>query len=211
MKVEVICKDNRLQKMLNIKPIPYIDAIKLAFEKIEQNLVISSWKDSLSGSHLKKSFSNYIQVPNFGCLKDSKSIMITNPGQVLQNIWSIGGNKGWYYGNWMWQFRGSIDKLFGGVGLRRGRTNPAELYNGDSLDFWRVLLADKENKRLLLFAEMRVPGEAWLEFRIDENNVLHQIATFRPRGIFGRLYWFSMLPFHFFIFNGMIKKIATSN
>lgn len=211
MKVEVICKDNRLQKMLNVKPISYVDAIKLAFEKIEQNLVISSWKDSLVSSHFKKSLSNYIQVPNFGCLKDSKSIKIANPEHVLQNIWSIGGDNGWYYGDWMWQFRGSIDKLFGGVGLRRGRTNPVELYNGDSLDFWRVLLADKENKRLLLFAEMKVPGEAWLEFRIDEKNVLHQIATFRPRGIFGRLYWYSMLPFHFFIFNGMIKKIATSN
>lgn len=211
MKVEVICKDNRLQKMLDIKPISYIDAIKLAFEKIEQNLVISSWKDSLVSSRFKKSLSHYIQVPNFGCLKDSKSIEITNPEQVLHNIWSIGGDKGWYYGDWMWQFRGSIDKLFGGVGLRRGRTSPSDLYNGDSLDFWRVLLADKENKRLLLFAEMRVPGEAWLEFRIDENNVLYQIATFRPRGIFGRLYWYSMLPFHFFIFNGMIKKIAGSN
>ncbi|QBZ98744.1 SDR family oxidoreductase [Flavobacterium sangjuense] len=211
MKVEVICKDNRLQKMLDIKPISYIDAIKLAFEKIEQNLVISSWKDSLVSSRFKKSLSHYIQVPNFGCLKDSKSIKITNPDQVLQNIWSIGGDKGWYYGDWMWQLRGSIDKLLGGVGLRRGRTSTSDLYNGDSLDFWRVLLADKENKRLLLFAEMKVPGEAWLEFRIDENNVLHQIATFRPRGIFGRLYWYSMLPFHFFIFNGMIKKIAASN
>jgi uncharacterized protein YbjT (DUF2867 family) len=211
MKVEVVCKDNRLQKMLGIKPISYVDAIKLAFEKIEQNLVISSWKDSLISSRFKRSLSHYIQVPNFGCLKDSKLIEVANPDQVLHNIWSIGGQRGWYYGDWMWQFRGAVDKLFGGVGLRRGRTNPIDINNGDSLDFWRVLLADKENKRLLLFAEMKVPGEAWLEFRIDENNVLHQIATFRPRGIFGRLYWYSMLPFHFFIFNGMIKKIATSN
>ena len=211
MKVEVICKDNRLQKMLDIKPISYIDAIKLAFEKIEQNLVISSWKDSLVSSRFKKNLTSYIQVPNFGCLKDTKSIKIDNQEQVLQKIWSIGGVNGWYYGDWLWQVRGTIDKLFGGVGLRRGRTHTSDLNNGDSLDFWRVLLADKEGKRLLLFAEMKVPGEAWLEFRIDENNVLHQIATFRPRGIFGRLYWYSMLPFHFFIFNGMIKKIATSN
>lgn len=210
MKVEVICKDNRLQRMLNIKPISYIDAITLAFEKIEQNLVVSSWKDSLVSSRFKKSLSNYIQVPSFGCLKDSKKIQITNSEQVLENIWSIGGDKGWYYGNWMWQLRGFIDKLFGGVGLRRGRTSPTHLDNGDALDFWRVLLADKENKRLLLFAEMRVPGEAWLEFRIDENNILHQIATFRPRGIFGRLYWYSMIPFHFFIFDGMIKNIANA-
>ncbi len=210
MKVEVICKDNRLQKMLKIKPISYVDAIKLAFQKIEQNLVISSWKDSLTSSRLNGNLTNYIQIPNFGCLKDSKKIKILNSKQVLENIWSIGGQKGWYYGNWMWQLRGFIDKLFGGVGLRRGRTSPTHLDNGDSLDFWRVLLADKDNKRLLLFAEMKVPGEAWLEFRIDDNNYLHQIATFRPRGIFGRLYWYSMLPFHFFIFNGMIKRIANS-
>jgi len=210
MKVEVVCKDNRLQKMLNIKPISYVDAIKLAFEKIEQNLVISSWKDSLASGRIKNNLSNYIQIPNFGCLKDSKKIKITNPVQVIDNIWSIGGDKGWYYGNWMWQLRGFVDKLFGGVGLRRGRTSPTHLDNGDSLDFWRVILADKENKRLLLYAEMRIPGEAWLEFRIDENNILHQIATFRPIGIFGRLYWYSMLPFHFFIFNGMIKRIAFS-
>jgi hypothetical protein len=76
------------------------------------------------------------------------------------------------------------------------------------LDFWRVLLADKENKRLLLYAEMKVPGEAWLEFKIDEDNVLHQIATFRPKGLLGRAYWYAMYPFHFFIFEGMIQKIA---
>ena len=209
MKVEVVCKDNRLQNLLQIKPISYIDAIKLAFEKIEQNLVISSWKDSLSSSEFKNNFSNYIQVPNFGCVKVSKKIKITNPELTLENIWSIGGDKGWYYGNWIWQLRGFIDKLFGGVGLRRGRTSPTHLDNGDSLDFWRVLLADKPGKRLLLFAEMRLPGEAWLEFKIDENNMLHQIATFRPKGILGRFYWYSMVPFHFFIFDGMIKNIAS--
>ncbi len=210
MKVEVICNDNRLQRMLNVKPISYVDAIKLAFQKIEQNLVVSSWKDSLASGRIKNNLSNYIQIPQFGCLKDSKKIKILNSKQVVENIWSIGGDKGWYYGNWMWQLRGFADKLFGGVGLRRGRTSPTHLDNGDSLDFWRVILADKENKRLLLYAEMLVPGEAWLEFRIDENNYLHQIATFRPRGLFGRLYWYSMLPFHFFIFNGMIKRIANS-
>lgn len=210
MKVEVVCNDNRLQKLLKIRPISYTDAIKLAFEKIEQNLVISSWKDSLASGRFKSNLTSYIQVPLYGCLKDHKKIKIQNSEQVLLNIWSIGGDKGWYYGNWLWQIRGFVDKLFGGVGLRRGRTSPTHLDNGDALDFWRVLLADTENKRLLLFAEMRVPGEAWLEFRIDEENVLHQIATFRPIGVLGRLYWYSMLPFHFFIFNGMIKRIASS-
>jgi uncharacterized protein YbjT (DUF2867 family) len=208
MKMEIICKDNRLQKILNIKPISYTEAIKLAFIKIEQNLVISSWKDSLISSEFKQNLAEYIQVPTFGCLKDEKSIQLKNPDKTMENIWSIGGEKGWYYGNWMWRIRGFLDKLFGGVGLRRGRTHPTHLDNGDSLDFWRVILADKEQRRLLLFAEMKMPGEAWLEFRIDKDNTLHQIATFRPKGLLGRLYWYSLVPFHFFIFGGMIRNIA---
>jgi len=208
MKMEVVCSDNRLQKLLGIKPISYTDAIKLAFIKIEQNLVVSSWKDSLVSSEFSHDLSEFIQVPTYGCLKDEKKIKVVDSKKVLENIWTIGGEKGWYYGNWMWKIRGFMDKLFGGVGLRRGRTHPTHLDNGDSLDFWRVLLADKEQKRLLLFAEMKLPGEAWLEFRIDEENVLHQIATFRPRGLLGRLYWFSLVPFHFFIFGGMIRNIG---
>jgi len=92
--------------------------------------------------------------------------------------------------------------------MRRGRKSESEIVAGDTLDFWRVLLADKLEKRLLLYAEMKLPGEAWLEFKIDQNNVLTQTATFRPLGLFGRIYWYSVLPFHGFIFNGMIKKIA---
>jgi hypothetical protein len=106
--------------------------------------------------------------------------------------------------------RGAIDKLAGGVGLRRGRKNPTELTVGDSLDFWRVIMVSKEEKRLLLYAEMKLPGEAWLEFRIIDDKILTQTATFRPLGVWGRLYWFSVLPFHGFIFQGMIHKIAKS-
>ncbi len=208
MRMEVVCKDNRLQALLKIKPISYVDAIKLAFLKIEQNLVISSWKDSLSSSRSADDLSGYIQVPTFGCLKDSKSIKIENLELALNNIFSIGGQKGWYYGNWLWQIRGNMDKFIGGVGLRRGRTHPTVIYSGDSLDFWRVLLASRKEKRLLLFAEMKLPGEAWLEFRIDDDNTLHQIATFRPKGLWGRLYWYSLVPFHYFIFGGMIRRIA---
>ena len=207
MKMEVVCQNNDLQKALGIKPITYVEAIKLAFLKIEQNLVISSWKDSLVSSRFKENFSEFIQIPTYGCLKDHQTKSVTNVEKTLDNIWSIGGEKGWYYGNWMWQIRGFIDKFFGGVGLRRGRTHPTHLDNGDALDFWRVLVANRTEKRLLLYAEMRLPGEAWLEFRIDEKNQLHQIATFRPKGILGRLYWYSLVPFHFFIFGGMIKNI----
>jgi len=208
MKMEVVCRDNNLQKILKIKPISYVDAIKLAFLKIEQNLVISSWKDSLVSGRFNTDFSGYIQVPTFGCLKDVQSLKLKNTESALENIWSIGGEKGWYYADFLWEIRGFVDKIFGGVGLQRGRTHANEISAGDSLDFWRVLLADKKEKRLLLFAEMLLPGEAWLEFKIDENNVLHQIATFRPKGLFGRLYWYSMLPFHFFIFKGMITNIG---
>lgn len=211
MKIEVISKDQRLQDLLDIKPYTYEEAIEMAFEKIEQNQVVSSWKDSLVSGRLKIDLDDYIQVPTFGCLKDKQTRQLKDRQLALENIWAIGGQRGWYYGNWLWKIRGAVDKLFGGVGLRRGRTHPDKIYSGDVLDFWRVLLANKEDARLLLFAEMRVPGEAWLEFHIDEHNVLHQTATFRPKGLFGRLYWYLMLPFHYFIFNGMIENIANKN
>jgi len=100
-----------------------------------------------------------------------------------------------------------MDKMAGGVGLRRGRTHKNELSAGDAIDFWRVLEANKDKGRLLLFAEMKLPGEAWLEFKI-EDDVLHQTATFRPKGLWGRLYWYSVLPFHEIIFKTMAKRIA---
>ncbi len=208
MKIEVVAKDNRLQELLGIRIHSYAEAIDMAFKKIEQNQVVSSWKDSMVSGRFQQDLEKYIQVPKFGILKDEQKRSITDYEAVLENIWSIGGTKGWYYGNWLWKIRGFIDKVSGGVGLRRGRTHPDKLYPGDALDFWRVLLADKKGKRLLLFAEMKLPGEAWLEFKIDDDNVLHQTATFRPRGLRGRLYWYSIVPFHYFIFGGMIRNIA---
>ncbi len=208
MKIQVIANDERLQKILGISPMPYVKALELAFTKIEQNQVVSSWKDSMISGRFKKDIQKYVRVPKRGCFKDHKKMKLINSEKSLNRIWAIGGETGWYYGNWMWKIRGYIDKFFGGVGLRRGRTHPDKIFSGDALDFWRVLVADKKNKRLLLFAEMRVPGEAWLEFDIDENNMLHQTATFRPKGIWGRLYWYIMVPFHFFIFGGMIRRIV---
>jgi len=208
MAIPVVAKDKKLQELLQIKTMTYTKALELAFIKIEQNQVVSSWKDSMVSGRFKKNLQKYISVPQKGCLKDHKSIKITYPKEVLERIWSIGGENGWYYGNWMWKIRGGIDKVFGGVGLRRGRTHSNRIDNGDVIDFWRVLVADKESKRLLLFAEMKLPGEAWLEFSIDHENNLSQTATFRPKGLLGRLYWFSMLPFHYFIFNQMLHKLA---
>ncbi len=212
MKVEVIAKDNRIKSIVKIPTTCYRKAIQLAFTKIEQNEVISSWKDSkVSSRYNQKDLNKYIKVPKFGCLKDHQSMSTNQPEQALNHIWAIGGKTGWYYADFLWRIRGFLDKLFGGVGLRRGRTNPDKIYPGDSLDFWSVLHADRSEKRLLLFAEMKIPGEAWLEFYIDDKNVIHQNATFRPRGLSGRIYWYSMLPFHYFIFKGMLTKIAQAN
>ncbi|WP_109435155.1 SDR family oxidoreductase [Aquimarina sp. AU119] len=211
MSIPVIANDKRLQEILCISPMTYDKALELAFIKIEQNQVVSSWKDSMISGRFEKDIQKYITVPRRGCFKDQKKIKLINSEKALNRIWAIGGETGWYYGNWMWKIRGYFDKFFGGVGLRRGRTHADEIFSGDALDFWRVLVADKNNMRLLLFAEMKVPGEAWLEFDIDENNILHQTATFRPKGIWGRLYWYIMVPFHYFIFGGMIRKIAALN
>lgn len=211
MKVEVVAKDNRLEKMLGIKPISYKEAVQLAFQKIELNNVISSWKDSLISSYVDNILLEHINVPTNGCYVDKREKEITTSvDQVLDNIWSIGGERGWYYADWLWHIRGFLDKLVGGVGLRRGRTNKTEIHSGDTLDFWRVLAADKQNKRLLPYAEMKLPGEAWLEFKIIEKygkNFLQQTATFRLKGLPGRLYWYSVLPFHYFVFDGMVENV----
>jgi uncharacterized protein YbjT (DUF2867 family) len=209
MKVEVICKPNNLSQLLNIKPTSYDDAIRNAFTKIEHNEITSSWKDSIISSQFDSNLSHYITVPEFGCFKDSRKILIKNREAVLEKIWAIGGDTGWYYADWMWRARGFLDKLVGGVGLRRGRTNKTSLNSGDALDFWRVILADKNAGRLLLYAEMKLPGEAWLEFRISDD-FLYQTATFRPKGLSGRLYWYLLKPFHNIIFKKMLESIGKS-
>lgn len=208
MKVEVICSPNNLASKLGILLIDYDTSIKLAFDKIEQNQVVSSWKDAQTSDLLQRGISQFIQIPVNGCYKDIRKTEVKNSQTSLNKIWSIGGKTGWYYGNWLWELRGFIDRLAGGVGMRRGRKSTTEISAGDALDFWRVLYADRDEKRLLLYAEMKLPGEAWLEFKIDDNNILTQTATFRPLGLAGRLYWYAVFPFHGFIFNGMIKKIA---
>ena len=209
MKVEVICKNHDIRNIAEIDLIDYRTSIELAFQQIEQNLVLSSWKDAMITGNKYLDIDKLIEVPHFGCFKNHQSIFIQNqPETVLNNIWSIGGDRGWYYANWLWRLRGFLDKLIGGVGLRRGRTNKDSISIGDALDFWRVIYASREEGRLLLFAEMKLPGEAWLEFKIDPSNaVLEQTATFRPRGLWGRLYWAILTPFHAFIFRGMIRNI----
>ncbi|WP_026473444.1 SDR family oxidoreductase [Alkaliflexus imshenetskii] len=207
MKVEVIANDDEINKLLQIKPISYKESIQRAFNKIEQNEIVSSWKDSTVSGRLDYKISDYIKVPEFGCFKDVRRKEVTNPDECIERIWKIGGDTGWYYANWLWELRGFIDKVFGGVGLNRGRTNLKQIHAGDTLDFWRVLYANKDEKRLVLFAEMKLPGEAWLEFKIQDN-ILIQTASFRPLGLKGRLYWYLVLPLHGLIFNGLVNELS---
>ncbi|MFK7833178.1 MAG: SDR family oxidoreductase [Winogradskyella sp.] len=207
MKVEVIGKTSNIDAIIGVKPMDYKTAVDLAFQKIEQNAVVSSWKDAVSSGVFKDQLSKHIELPHFGCFKDVRNRTVTDVDFTLDRIWSIGGRNGWYSFNRLWKLRGYMDKLFGGVGLRRGRTHDTYLEAGDPLDFWRVLYADKTEKRLLLFAEMKLPGEAWLEFKIVKDK-LYQRAVFRPKGVWGRLYWYSVIPFHAFVFNGMIDALV---
>lgn len=206
MKVEVIGKKNNIAQLLNIKPVTYRTAVEKAFDTIEQNVIVSSWKDAMVNGNEHYKLSKHINIPHFGCFKDIKIGEVSNRKNTLDKIWSIGGNNGWYYANFLWKLRGYADKLAGGIGLRRGRTHPTKLQTGDALDFWRVIYANKKEGRLLLYAEMKLPGEAWLEFKIVKNN-LYQRAVFRPKGLMGRLYWYVVLPFHGLIFNGMLKHL----
>lgn len=207
MKIEVVCRNNHINELLNIQPENYQHALQRAFAKIDSNQIVSSWKDSQVSGVKQFNISDFIDVPTFGCYTDTRSRSIHSQEETTDKIWSIGGQNGWYYANILWKIRGLVDKLFGGVGLRRGRTNSSILQSGDALDFWRVLYANKAEGRLLLFAEMKLPGEAWLEFKIKDNTLI-QRATFRPHGLLGRLYWYSVLPFHGIVFKGMINKLS---
>lgn len=207
MKIDVVANKNNLAEKLDIHLFSYQEAIRLAFDKIKQNDVLSSWFDSFSNQFHNRKVWQYLEVPEEGCFKDIRDEKVDDEEKAFDRVFSIGGKTGWYYADFLWRIRGFLDKLFGGVGLRRGRRNMNSLEAGDSVDFWRVLYANREEKRLLLFAEMKLPGEAWLEFKIKDG-VLHQEATFRPLGLSGRLYWYSVLPFHGLIFNGMLKKLA---
>lgn len=215
MKTSSVVQSNEIQKIIPHLCLTYKEALKLAFQKISQNEVISSWMDSWEIRGTDPNIENYIQVPTEGCLKDEKRVLIKDSkAAAIGRIWHIGGSTGYYALNWAWNLRGFLDRIIGGVGLNRGRRHPFEIQVGDSIDFWRVILADKENGHLILYAGMKVPGEAWLQFKVEQKNhewILVQTATFRPKGILGRLYWYSLIPFHVFIFQKMAKALAGEN
>jgi uncharacterized protein YbjT (DUF2867 family) len=210
---ETVCHNSKIRDIIPLDLLSYREAVDRALARIAQNHVPSSWIDSLAAGTLSPRLFEAIKVPEHGVLKDSRIVPLTAPrDEVIARIWSIGGDAGWPSMNWAWALRGMVDKLAGGIGIRRGRRHPVELRTGDALDFWRVLLADRPRGRLILYAEMKLPGEAWLEFAIEEKpgvgGMLRQTATFRPHGVSGRLYWLAVLPFHWLLFPRMARKLA---
>lgn len=207
--METICKEDSIKELIKLDLLTYDEAIQRAFSKIAQNRVPSTWYGALSSGKLSHRQLQSIQVPEFGVLLDQQRARITAAREdVIDAVWSIGGKRGWPNMLWAWKLRGFLDQLVGGIGMRRGRRCNNQLRAGDALDFWRVIMADKATGRLILFAEMKIPGEAWLSFEVV-NDQLIQTATFRPRGIWGRIYWYSTLPFHLILFPSMARILAS--
>ncbi|MBI4481007.1 MAG: SDR family oxidoreductase [Acidobacteria bacterium] len=195
-------------EVFRIKPRGYREAITRALKYEDQELAQTRWSDALSSKAFVPSWGG----TRFGSrLIDSRMAHVPySPAEVFRPIQRIGGETGWYYGNWLWQLRGFIDLLQGGVGMRRGRRHPQLLAVGETVDFWRVE-AMEPDRLLRLVAEMNLPGRAWLQFEIERDgsgSVVRQTAIFDPLGIRGLLYWYSVYPLHQFIFTGMLRGIA---
>ena len=201
----VVQNDNAGKLFPDIRPVPFKTAVAQALKEAEENQVISRWSDR-GGDVWETDHQNPIADAVF---MDRQEISLENirSESVFRSICSIGGTNGWFGFDWLWEIRGLLDKMFGGVGLNRGRRLHDELRIGDSLDFWKVVDV-KANERLLLYAQMIVPGKAWLEFKIH-NGRLIQSAYFIPKGVLGRFYWYSLVPLHYVVFRDMIRAIMS--
>ena len=210
-----ICENDHIKQIIPQELLSCREAFHLALEKVKMQEVESHWTDAGSSLPPEWTYSGDPKWAGGTIYEDKRKIVLeAAPNDLWERVVRIGGKTGWYYGDWLWSLRGVMDKVLGGVGLRRGRRHPSELRPGDALDFWRVVQVE-ENKRLILKAEMKLPGEAILEFQIielDENKVeLQQIARFLPRGLGGIAYWLAVTPLHFFVFNGMLSGIAKAS
>jgi uncharacterized protein YbjT (DUF2867 family) len=209
---EAVCTENRIESIIPQTLLSCREAIRLALERIKQEQVDTCWADA-----------GEILIPEWAHCGDAEwaggTIMScgyrtrirASANEVWQPISRIGGRTGWYFGNSLWRLRGMLDRAAGGVGLRRGRRHPSEIGVGDALDFWRVLNLEAPY-RLMLVAEMKMPGEALLDFQITpvatDQVELQMHSRFLPRGLGGILYWYALYPFHQWIFFGMLKSIA---
>ncbi len=191
-----------------VRPRTFREAIARAILNEDCEFAATRWSDALSSAGEVRSWGG----SRFGSrLVDSRTSLVSVPAeQAFGPIRQIGGRTGWYYGNWLWTVRGFIDLLVGGVGVRRGRRDEQTLRVGDSLDFWRVEMYEP-GRRLRLYAEMKVPGRAWLEFEVTpthEGSTIRQTAIFDPLGLLGILYWYGIYPLHQCVFAGMLRNIS---
>jgi uncharacterized protein YbjT (DUF2867 family) len=192
----------------DLEPRTVTASISRALLREDEEFAATKWSVALSSSGPRKHYGGV----KFGSrLVASERIDVNaSPERAFRPIEELGGERGWYYGDWMWDLRGIIDQLVGGVGLRRGRRDPDKLVAGDPLDFFRVRKIEPA-RFLQLEVEMKVPGPAWLQFEVDptqEGSVVRLSAIFDPIGLFGLVYWYAMYPFHVFIFKGLLRAIA---
>lgn len=207
MKNATVVSNNLAEVVFNVKPQSVPSAIARALVNEDREFAETRWSDSLSSAGKPATWGGV----RFGSrLVDSRTAVVDLPPKaVFAAIQSIGGQTGWYYGNWMWNVRGFLDLLVGGIGIRRGRRHPTEVQVGDVIDFWRVE-AFEPNRFMRLRAEMKVPGRAWLEFEVTGNehqSTVRQTALFDPVGLFGLCYWYSLYPAHQFVFAGMLRNM----
>ncbi|MBD3869488.1 MAG: SDR family oxidoreductase [Acidobacteria bacterium] len=209
IKNPTVVRDDRASTTFKIRPAGLAEAIRRAMSNEDNRFAATRWSDATSSTGEHRSWGG----TKFGSrLVDTRSIEVDGvlPGAAFAPIRRIGGQTGWYYGDWLWRVRGFMDLLAGGAGMRRGRRNPEDLVVGDTLDFWRVE-GYEPNRRLLLVAEMKLPGRAWLEFEVKPSgngSVIHQTAVFDPVGLLGLLYWYGIYPLHRRVFRGMLKEIS---
>jgi uncharacterized protein YbjT (DUF2867 family) len=194
----------------SIQPVGYRAAVERALARLQASNVETVWTDALSSS--QGAVQPVILTTREGMILEKRQrVLPASPSQIYRVFTGLGGQRGWLYMNWAWEIRGFIDKMIGGVGLRRGRRDPDELRVGDALDFWRVEVVEPD-RRLLLRAEMKVPGKAWLQFQVtpqeDGQTLLSQTAFFAPKGLFGWVYWYALYPVHRLIFSGLIDRIG---
>jgi hypothetical protein len=203
-----VVRDTAALRAFDIRPAGIDDAIQQALTNEDREFAATRWSDALSSSGDQPSWGGV----RFGSrLVDSRTARVARPPSVtFTPIERIGGETGWYAYDWLWQLRGFLDLLVGGIGVRRGRTDAATLRVGDTLDFWRVDAFEPPH-RLRLAAEMKVPGRAWLEFEVtgdEQSSTIRQTAVFDPVGIFGRAYWYALYPLHQLVFGGMLREIV---
>jgi uncharacterized protein YbjT (DUF2867 family) len=208
----VVCRETRIRQLIPQDLFSCREAIRRALDRQRQQDVESSWSDGGIVPPAEWSIPGDPAWAGGTVYTDARRLLVdAAPEQVWPAIVRIGGKTGWYYANWLWELRGFLDRVVGGVGLARGRRSGAELYPGDALDFWRVVAVERPH-RLLLVAEMKLPGQAVLELAVEERpeggSELRQTALFLPRGLAGLFYWWSVTPFHNLIFNGMLTGVA---